>query len=206
MASDDATPPLREEDLGPDPVAAFARWLGAAERAGVGLPETAVLATATRDGAPSARAVLVKEVDERGFVFFTNYESRKARELAENPQAALVFLWGELGRQVRIEGQVERVAEAESEAYFATRPRGSRLGAWASPRARSSPAARSSSAGWPSSRREYPDDVPLPPFWGGFRLVPSSIEFWQHRDDRLHDRLRYARDGTGQWLVERLSP
>jgi pyridoxamine 5'-phosphate oxidase len=165
-----------------------------------------ILATAAGDGRPSARAVLLKGVDERGFVFFTNYESRKGRELVENPRAALVFLWDALGRQVRVEGAVERTARAESEAYFSTRPLGSRLGAWAS--RQSEPL-----AGREELERRVEElaarhgagEVPLPPSWGGLRLAPDAIEFWQHRDDRLHDRFLYRREG-GAWRILRLSP
>lgn len=198
--------PLREEDVAADPVAQFRTWFREAEEAGVRLPETMILATASADGAPSARAVLLKGVDERGFAFFTNRESRKGRELAANPRAALVFHWPVLGRQVRVEGRVSAVDDAEAEAYFRTRPRGSRIGAWASPQ--SSVLASREELGRRVAEAEaaHPgDDVPLPPFWGGYRVEPEAIELWQHRESRLHDRLRYRRHG-GAWLLERLAP
>jgi pyridoxamine 5'-phosphate oxidase len=197
---------LDPAELGSDPIAAFRAWFAAAGGAGIRLPETMILATATRDGAPSARAVLLKGVDERGFTFFTNLESRKGRELAENPRAALVFLWDALGRQVRVEGTVGPIGHEESEAYFRTRPRGSRIGAWASPQSAVVESRDELERRFADAERAHPgDDVPLPPFWGGLRLAPEAIEFWQHRENRLHDRLRYQRDGPG-WTVERLAP
>jgi len=170
------------------------------------LPESMTLATATPDGVPSARMMLLKGVDQRGFVFFTNYESRKGRELLANRQAALVFHWAVLLRQVRVEGTVERLTHGESEAYFQTRPRGSRIGAWASRQS----AELSSRAELDGRVKEYEgkfagQDVPLPPFWGGVRLTAAAIEFWQGRINRLHDRIRYARTATG-WAVTRLQP
>jgi len=189
-----------------DPIAYFAEWFEDAKRSGLFLPEAVCLATATPDGTPSARMMLLKGVDERGFVFFTNFESRKGDELAANPRAALVFHWAILERQVRVEGRVERIAETESEAYFRSRPRGSRIGAWASKQS----VRLSDRAELEARVREYDakypgEDVPLPPFWGGLRLKPERIEFWQGRINRLHDRLRYVRAGDG-WTVERLYP
>jgi pyridoxamine 5'-phosphate oxidase len=173
----------------------------------VRLPETAVLATATAGGAPSARAVLVKGAGDDDFLFFTNYESRKGRELAENPRAALVFLWQPLGRQVRVEGTVERLSEEESAAYFATRPTGSQLGAWASPQSSVLTSRESLERRVADAEARFADgEIPLPPHWGGFRLTPDAVEFWQHRENRLHDRLRYRRGPDGGWLVERLAP
>jgi pyridoxamine 5'-phosphate oxidase len=199
--------PLREGDVGPDPIAQFAAWFEEARADGIRLPEAMVLATATADGAPSARFLLLNRVDDRGFVFFGNYESRKGRELAENPRGALAFHWDPLGRQVRIEGPVERISAEESDSYFATRPRGARLSAWA---ARQSDVVRSREvleARVAELHHEYPDDtVPRPPQWGGYRLVPETIELWQHREDRLHDRLRYRRPADGDWVIERLAP
>lgn len=195
----DATP-------GRDPIELFREWFDAARRAGLFLPEAMTVATATPQGAPSARMMLLKGVEAGAFVFFTNYESRKAGELAANPRAALVFHWAVLERQVRVEGRIERLSAAESEAYFQTRPRGSRVGAWAS--AQSRPLA--DRAQLQARVREHEakfhgGEVPLPPFWGGYRLLPDRIEFWQGRLDRLHDRLRFERDGSG-WRSTRLYP
>jgi pyridoxamine 5'-phosphate oxidase len=199
--------PFDERDLAADPGAQFRTWYSEAEEAGVALAETAVLATATAGGAPSARAVLVKGAGDDGFLFFTNYESRKGRELAENPRAALVFLWQPLGRQVRVEGTVERVSEEESAAYFATRAPGSQLGAWASPQSSVLTSRESLERRVADTEERFADgEIPVPPHWGGFRLTPDAVEFWQHRENRLHDRLRYRRGRDGDWLVERLAP
>jgi pyridoxamine 5'-phosphate oxidase len=198
--------PLREVDLDPDPFRQFAAWFEAAREAGVREPEAMTLATATPDGAPSARMVLLKGVGEGRFDFYTNIESRKGRELLANPRAALVFYWEPLGRQVRVEGAVGPLSRAESAAYFATRPLGSRLGAWAS--RQSEVIAERGELEWRLAEvkaRFAGGEPPLPDWWGGFRLVPHAIEFWQHREDRLHDRLRYRIGGDG-WRIERLSP
>ncbi len=189
-----------------DPIAFFAAWFAEARAAGVYLPESMTVATATRDGAPSARMMLLKAVDPRGFVFYTNYQSRKGAELLANPRAALVFHWPVLQRQVRVEGSVTQLTEPESAAYFRTRPRGSRIGAWASRQSAelSSRAELEGSVG-EQERRFAGQEVPLPPFWGGYRVTPWVIEFWQGRINRLHDRIRYTRSGAG-WSVSRLYP
>jgi pyridoxamine 5'-phosphate oxidase len=198
--------PLREEDVDRDPLRQFKSWFEEARQAGIRAPEAAALATATTDGRPSVRIVLVKAFDERGFVFYSGIDSRKGRELRANPQAALLFHWDSLGRQVRIEGSVEPVPRSESEVYFATRPRPSRLSAWASQQS-----TIVESRDWLERRvaeaaaRFEGAKVELPPAWGGYRLAPAVYELWQHREDRLHDRLRYRRDGDG-WRLERLAP
>ena len=189
-----------------DPMDLFAEWFREAEDAGVDVPETMTLATADSDGAPSARMVLLKGADEEGFVFYSGYVSRKAGELERNPLAALVFYWRPLGKQVRVEGRVERVSEAESAAYFATRPRGSQIAAWASQQSKPLAGREDLDRRYAELEREYEGrDVPLPPHWGGFRLRPEAIEFWQHRDNRLHDRILYTRAREG-WRSELLSP
>jgi pyridoxamine 5'-phosphate oxidase len=203
----DAEIELRRKDLDPNPFKQFAKWYEAAEAAHPKLPNSMTLATATRDGRPSARMVLLKGFDEDGFVFFTNYESQKGRELEENPRASLVFYWSTLDRQVRIDGAVAKTSREESEEYFQTRPADSRLSAWAS--RQSSPVASRQVLEDEMKRliSQYQDrGIPLPDYWGGYRLTPSVIEFWQNRLGRLHDRFRYTRQSDGQWLIERLSP
>jgi pyridoxamine 5'-phosphate oxidase len=197
---------LSESDIDPDPLVHFQRWFDQAIAAGLIEPNAMTLATATPDGRPSARMVLLKGVDNGGFVFFTNYESRKGMELAANPWAALVFYWPELERQVRIEGRVERISAEESDAYFASRPNGSRIGAWAS-RQSSVIGSRADLEQRVAELEQFYADrtVPRPPFWGGFRVIPDTIEFWQGRPNRLHDRLHYRRN-AGRWIIERLSP
>jgi pyridoxamine 5'-phosphate oxidase len=196
---------LRRADLDPDPLRQFAAWYTEAAAA-VATPESAVLATATPTGAPSARMVLLKGYDQRGFVFYTNYFSRKGQEIAQNPRAAMLFHWSQLGRQVRIEGTVIRIDAAESDAYFRTRPLGSRLSAAASPQSRPVENRGVLEQAVAALTERHPDgNVPRPEEWGGLRLEPSRYEFWQHGDDRLHDRFRYRREQTA-WVVERLGP
>lgn len=198
---------LSEGDLDPSPFAQFEHWLREAMENGVPEPNAMALATATSDGAPSARMVLLRGFDARGFVFYTNYESRKGQELAENPRAALVFHWAELGRQVRVAGRVERVSQEESDAYFLSRPRGSRLGAWASQQSSVIAGREVLEEQLREIEAEFPgEEVSRPAFWGGYRVIPDSIEFWQSRPSRLHDRLRYACQADGTWAIERLSP
>ncbi len=197
---------LDKADVHHDPVVQFRAWFQNAIDAGLHEPNAMILATATGDGKPSARTVLLKGYDKRGFVFYTNYEGRKAGELETNPRCALLFYWGELERQVRVEGTGSRISEQESDEYFTSRPRGSRLGAWASQQS------------WPVEdrsvleervlelEREYEGrEIPRPPFWGGYRIEPEAIEFWQGRESRLHDRFVYRRE-DGTWRIERLQP
>ncbi len=198
---------LDEDDVDADPVTQFMRWFEQALAAGVPEPNAMTVATATRAGVPSARIVLLKGFDARGFVFYTNYESRKGQELAENPVAALIFHWVELHRQVRITGAVEKVSREESDAYFQSRPRGSRLGAWASKQSSVLTGRAPLEVRLAELTMEFGEgDIPLPPFWGGYRVIPNAMEFWQGRPSRLHDRLRYARQPDDTWRIERLSP
>src|SRR5579871_4016520 len=221
---------LRRSDLNPNPIVQFRSWfdqalgartsgrvralligiyksllgLGSAERIDV---NAATLSTADKEGRPSARIVLLKGVDERGFVFFTNYDSRKGREIAENANVALVFYWPDQERQVCVAGQAGKIPQAESEAYFKSRPRGSRLAAWASRQSLVIPNRDALETEWQTLQAKYPgEDVPMPSNWGGFVIAPIRIEFWQGRPSRLHDRFRYAKQPDGSWLIERLSP
>jgi pyridoxamine 5'-phosphate oxidase len=190
-----------------DPIALFRTWQDAAAAAGVTLPEAMTLATADDAGRPSARTVLLKGVDERGFVFFTNYESRKGRQLAENPHAALTFLWHtEPRRQVLVTGTVEKVPRAESEAYFATRDTGSRLGAWASRQSSPLGSREELENAFAEAEGRFGKDVPLPDWWGGYVLRPETVEFWESRPNRLHERVRYTRRDDGSWKPTLLSP
>jgi pyridoxamine 5'-phosphate oxidase len=198
---------LREADVDPDPLKQFQVWLDQALAAELPQPLGMTLATATCEGRPSARQVLLRGCDAAGFVFYTNYDSRKAQELTNNPRAALVFYWAELDRQVRIEGRVERITAEESDAYFQTRPHGSRLGAIASPQSQVIPDRTALEQRMQELKAKYEDrPVPRPANWGGYRVIPDVIEFWQGRANRLHDRLRYRRAGQGAWHLERLAP
>ncbi|MBV9455845.1 MAG: pyridoxamine 5'-phosphate oxidase [Rubrobacter sp.] len=198
---------LAEADADPDPIEQFDKWFNEALAANLHEPNAVTLATATRDGRPSARVVLLKGYDDRGFVFYTSYDGRKSRELEENPRCTLVFYWGELERQVRIEGRAKRISGEESDAYYRSRPRGSQLGSWASAQSRSvedrgilEKRLRELDATYEGS------EIPRPPFWGGYRIEPGAIEFWQGRENRLHDRLLYSRVDSGGWRIERLQP
>lgn len=197
--------PMAEADLAPDWVSQFSRWFADAVAAGLPEPNAMVLATADAEGRPSARTVLLKGYDQRGFTFYTNYESRKGTDLAANPRASVVFPWFAMRRQVVACGTASPVDRAETEAYFATRPRGAQLGAWASPQSTVVADRGVLDQRLAEAARRFPDQVPAPPHWGGFRLVPESVEYWQGRADRMHDRLRYRRTGAG-WVIERLAP
>lgn len=199
--------PLHRRDVDPDPLRQFVKWFGEARAAGVRLPEAAALATASTDGAPSVRMVLAKAFDERGFVFFSNYGSRKGLELSSNPFAALLFHWDPLGRQVRIEGHVQRAEATQTAAYVRSRPRRSQLSALASPQSRTIDSRAALERRVAEVEERYGEgELPLPEDWGGFRLFAHTYEFWQQRNDRLHDRLLYRPGARGVWLIERLAP
>jgi len=198
---------LRRRDLDPNPIKQFGNWFTAAIEAGIRDVNAMSLATATADGRPSVRIVLLKEFDHDGFVFFTNYQSEKGRQLEANPHAALAFYWIELDRQIRVSGTVEKTSHGESERYFHSRPPGSQLGAWASRQSEVLDARRVLDARMAEITERFADKpIPLPPHWGGFRLKPDTIEFWQGRPDRLHDRFRYTLQSNGTWLIDRLAP
>ncbi|OGA61536.1 MAG: pyridoxamine 5'-phosphate oxidase [Betaproteobacteria bacterium RIFCSPLOWO2_12_FULL_65_14] len=196
---------LSEADADPDPMHFFTRWMREAVDAKLPLPNAMTLATVGADGMPDARVVLLKGLEHGGFTFFTNYRSRKARQLEARAAACLVFQWSELERQVRIEGSVEKVSAAESDEYFASRPLGARLSAWASPQSEAVPSRAALEKSLEEARARYGEQPPRPPHWGGYRVTPQRLEFWQGRADRLHDRLLYAR-AAGGWRIERLAP
>jgi pyridoxamine 5'-phosphate oxidase len=199
-------PALNKSDVDHNPIKQFAKWYDQVLSAGIPEADAMTLATAARDGQPSARVVLLKSFDERGFVFYTNYDSRKGKELAENPRACLVAYWMPIKRQVRIEGTIEKISDEESDQYFHSRPLGSKLAAWASNQSeviqsRAELEKEFEEFGW-----KFGDNIPRPPNWGGFRIQPATIEFWQGRENRLHDRLRYRLQPDGTWMIERLGP
>lgn len=196
---------LSEASADADPLRQFERWLDDAVRAGLPLANAMTLATVTNSGAPSARVVLLKGIEKGGFAFYTNYLSRKGRELEHRPAACLVFLWSELERQVRVDGDVEKTTAAESDAYFASRPLGARHSAWASAQSEKVGSRAALEAAMAAARERYGDNPPRPPHWGGYRVAPRAIEFWQGRADRLHDRLLYKRSDS-TWTIERLAP
>ncbi|PYJ09933.1 MAG: pyridoxamine 5'-phosphate oxidase [Verrucomicrobia bacterium] len=207
MRNEYAAHGLRRADLHPEPLHQFGAWFAAALAADIREVNAMTLATATPDGKPSARIVLLKGFDEHGFAFFTNYDSEKGRELAANPFAALVFYWTQLERQIRITGPVEKTSREDSAAYFHSRPVGSRLGAWASKQSEVIDARQILEARLMEVSERYEGgDVPLPPHWGGYRVKPETFEFWQGRPNRLHDRFRYSRQANGTWLIDRLAP
>lgn len=197
---------LRRADLDPDAISQFQKWFAQAMQAEIVEPNAMTLATVSADGQPSTRIVLLKGVDQRGFSFFTNYESRKGRELAANPKASLTFFWAGLERQVSVGGTVSKLSREESEAYFAVRPLGSQRGAWVSKQSTVVPNREYLEKRLTEVEAQFGEKVPIPPYWGGYVLSPSSMEFWQGRPNRLHDRFRYRRQDSGAWLIERLSP
>lgn len=197
---------LRRADMEADPIAQFQNWFTQAMEAEIVEPNAMTLATVNADGQPSTRIVLLKAVDQRGFSFYTNYESRKGRELAENPKASLTFFWVGLERQISVQGTVSKLSREESEAYFAVRPLGSQRGAWVSKQSTIVENRDYLEKRLSEVEAQYGDKVPMPPYWGGYVLAPNSVEFWQGRPSRLHDRLRYRKNPDGSWFIERLSP
>jgi pyridoxamine 5'-phosphate oxidase len=199
---------LTKDSVDANPIRQFQKWYDEVRASGVSEQDaiSMTLATATKDGRPSTRIVLLKSVDDGGFVFYTNYQSRKGIELAENSQASLLFYWPKVWRQVRIDGPIEKVSAAESEEYFQSRPLGSKLGAWASNQSEVVDRRETLELRFAELEKRFGEDVPRPPHWGGYRLMPNEIEFWQGRDNRLHDRLRYRLQGDGTWVIERLGP
>jgi len=199
---------LTKASVDPNPIRQFEQWFQELPAAGVSAQDaiSMTLATATTDGLPGARIVLMKSFDDRGFVFYTNYHSRKGNELADNARACLLFYWSALWRQVRIEGAVEKVSEEESEQYFHSRPLGSKTGAWASNQSQPIENRAALEKRFEEFDLKFADNVPRPPHWGGYRVIPEVIEFWQGQENRLHDRLRYTRQNDGTWVIERLAP
>ena len=197
---------LTENDIAPDAIEQFTRWWDEAVKSEIFEVNAMTLATSTKNGKPSARIVLLKGYDERGFIFFTNYESQKGSELAENPNAALVFFWKEIERQIRIEGIVEKTTAQESDEYFLSRPAGSRIGAWASPQSSIIESRQRLELNTERYANEFKNSIPRPPHWGGFRVMPLRVEFWQGRSNRLHDRIQYTKTADGSWKAERLAP
>jgi len=197
---------LTKDSVDANPIRQFATWYDEVLAKGVSEADAMTLATATKDGRPCARVVLLKSFDDSGFVFYTNYQSRKGRELDENPQACLLFYWPKVWRQVRIEGKIEKVSAEESDEYFQSRPLGSKLGAWASNQSEVVDSRETLEERFAELEKRFGEEVPRPPHWGGYRLKPNAIEFWQGRDNRLHDRLRYRLQEDSTWLIERLGP
>ena len=198
--------PIEKGDPASSPIEKFTRWYKEAQEAGELQPDAMVLATADQGARPSARVVVLRDVTDQGFVFYTNYDSRKGRELAENPRASLVLFWPKCHRQVRIEGRVERLPSGESDSYFQRRPREAQLEVWASPQSQVIASREWLESRWDESGKRFPESVPRPPWWGGYRLHPQAIEFWEQRPHRLHDRLRYERQDERTWRLECLAP
>jgi len=207
LEPDFSRPPLLIEELESDPIVQFEKWFREAWDENYPMPHAMSLATASAEGLPTVRTVLLKGYDPHGFVFFTNYGSRKAKQISNNPQAALLFPWVRLGRQVTVAGRVEKISKSESVQYFLSRPRGSQLSAWASAQSTVISSRAILESAFATVKRRFADgEVPLPDFWGGYRVDPDSIEFWQNRKDRLHDRFLYNRGENGAWRIDRLTP